>query len=293
MPSRGTVSSPPSPSRTTPTVGARPLPPGHLATLPVCEQERPNLPAMANTTRTESISTADGRYDGLLVVPERPNGAGIVLLQEIFGVGEFLRDRAGALAEEGYVVLCPDVFWRVERNVALPHNDEAMGTAFGLAQRFGEIDPALTAADLTAALDHLKLLPEVPGLVAAMGYCLGGRLAYELAIASDPACCVSYYGSGIAARLDAAHKISCPVIFHFGGSDPYIPPEDVEQIQQAFAHRADVAVHVQPDAGHAFENSFSERFSNPAATSESWRLTLAFLERWLQGAGEGGQPSAN
>jgi carboxymethylenebutenolidase len=235
------------------------------------------------TTRTESISTVDGDYDALVTVPDTPNGAGILLLQEIFGVGEFLRDRADALADQGYVVLCPDVFWRVERNVALPHDEESLGEAFGLAQRFSEIDPALTAADLTAALEHLKRLPEVTGLVAAMGYCLGGRLAYEVSVAADPACCVSYYGSGIADRLDVAHKISCPVLFHFGGADPYIPLEGVEQIREAFSDRDDVEVHVQPGAGHAFENSFSVQFSNPEATKTSWPITLAWLKTWLHG----------
>jgi carboxymethylenebutenolidase len=218
---------------------------------------------MATTKRSESISTADGDYDGLLVVPEHPNGAGILLLQEIFGVSEFIRDRALALGEEGYVVLCPDVFWRVERNVDCPHDDEGLKRAFGVAQRFAEIDPAITAADLTAALDHLKRVPEVSGLVAVLGYCLGGRLAYELAVAGDPACCVSYYGSGIAAQLDSAHKISCPLLFHFGGKDPYIPAAEVDQIREAFAGRGDVEFDVQEDAGHAFENSFSAQFSNP------------------------------
>lgn len=243
---------------------------------------------MANTHRTESISTPDGSYDAFTVVPEAPNGAGIILLQEIFGVGEFLEDRAATLAEEGYVVLCPDVFWRVERNVALPHDEESLGKAFGIAQRFSQIDPAVTASDLTAALDHLKRLPETTGLVAVMGYCLGGRLAYEVAVAADPACCVSYYGSGIAERLEAAHQISCPVLFHFGGADPYIPSEQAEQIRQAFAERGDVEVHVQANAGHAFENSFSAQFSNPEATEKSWPLTLAWLARWLHGS-EAGQ----
>ncbi|MHB1510619.1 MAG: dienelactone hydrolase family protein [Acidimicrobiales bacterium] len=238
---------------------------------------------MATTQRSESISTADGDYDGLLFVPEHPNGAGILLLQEIFGVSEFIRDRAAALGEEGYVVLCPDVFWRVERNVDCPHDDEGLQRAFGVAQRFAEIDPSITAADLTAALDHLKRVPEVSGLVAALGYCLGGRLAYELAVAGDPACCVSYYGSGIAAQLDSAHKISCPLLFHFGGNDPYIPAAEVAQIRAAFAGRGDVEFDVQEDAGHAFENSFAAQFSNPEATAKSWPITVGWLARRLTG----------
>lgn len=238
---------------------------------------------MTTSHRTESVTTADGAFDALAVVPEHPNGAGVLLLQEIFGVGEFVRDRAEALAEQGYVVMCPDVFWRVERNVEVAHDAEGLSQAFGFAQRFSEVDPALTRSDLAAALDHLKRLSEVTGLTAAMGYCLGGSLAYELAAASDPACCVSYYGSAIAGHLEVAEKIDCPVLFHFGGSDPYISSEDIERIRETFAGRPDVEIHVQNDAGHAFENSFSEQFSNPEASRRSWPLTLAFLARWLQG----------
>lgn len=244
---------------------------------------------MANITRTESIAASGGNYDGLLVLPESPNGAGVVLLQEIFGVGEFLEDRAQALAGAGYAVLCPDVFWRLEPNVTLAHDDEGLAKAFGFAQRFAEIDPAVTAADLTAALDHLKRIDEVSGLVGAMGYCLGGRLAYELAVAADPACCVSYYGSGIAARLDVAERISCPILFHFGGSDPFIPASEVDAVRAAFDSRPDAEVHVQAEAGHAFENSFAAAFSNPAATATSWPITVAWLDRWLTGAPEAGR----
>ncbi len=238
---------------------------------------------MDTTHRTESVSTADGAFDALVVVPDEPNGGGVLLLQEIFGVGEFLRDRAEALAEEGYVVMCPDVFWRVEPNIELAHDADGLQQAFGFVQRFSEVDPALTRSDLAAALDHLKRLPEVTGLTAAMGYCLGGGLAYELAAGSDPACCVSYYGSSIAGHLEVADAIACPILFHFGSADPYISAEDVERIRQAFAARSDVEIHVQPEAGHAFENSFAAQFSNPEAARHSWPRTIAFLARWLNG----------
>lgn len=240
---------------------------------------------MSTTTRIESVATPDGNYDAHLHLPDgAPTGAGIVLLQEIFGVGDFILDRAAALAEAGYAVLCPDVFWRVERNVALPHDDEGLARAFGYVEQFMEIDPAVTAGDLAAALDHLRGLPEVTGgRVAAMGYCLGGRLAFELAVAADPTCCVSYYGSGIAGRLEDAARIACPVLFHFGGNDPYIANEDVTAIREAFADRADVEVDVQAEAGHAFENSYAAKFSDPEAASRSWPITVGFLDRWLNG----------
>lgn len=238
---------------------------------------------MPATSRIERVGVADGlAFDATAFVPEG-GGPGLLLLQEIFGVGEFLRHKAEALAAEGYVVLCPDVFWRVERNVELGHDEAGLGRAYQYVERFAEIDPAVTRADLLTALAHLRAMPEVTGRAGVMGYCLGGRLAYEVAVAGDPDTCVSYYGSGIAAQLDGAASITCPVLFHFGASDAFIPQSEVERIRAAFAGRADVEVHVQADAGHAFENAFAPAFSVPEAAARSWPITLGFLRRTLAG----------
>jgi carboxymethylenebutenolidase len=233
------------------------------------------------TIRTESVASADGHhFDATAVIPDG-GGPGVLLLQEIYGVGDFLLDRARALADEGFVVLCPDVFWRVERNVVLEHDEAGLEQAFGYMRRFAAIDAEVTESDLLAALAHLRAMPEVRDAVAVMGYCLGGRLAYEVAVAGEPDACVSYYGSGIATELDAADRVTCPIIFHFGAEDPYIPAAEVEAVSACFAERPDADVHVQAGAGHAFENSFAPMFSVPEAAAASWPLTVAFLRRTL------------
>ena len=232
-------------------------------------------------TRIEKVTADDGgTFDATAVVPDG-GGPGILLLQEIFGVGEFVLDRAHALAAEGYVVLCPDVFWRIERNVSLEHDEAGLQKAFALAAQFGQQDPATTLSDLLAGVTHLRSMPETTGGIAVMGYCLGGSLAFEAAVAGDPDCCVSYYGSNVAARIEQGARVECPAIFHFGGSDPYIPREDAQKVVGAFAGRDDVRVHIQEGAGHAFENSFAPAFSDPEATAASWPLTLAFLDENL------------
>jgi carboxymethylenebutenolidase len=238
---------------------------------------------MAIATRQEHVMASDGQgFDAHAFVPEEPC-AGILLLQEIYGVEEFLKSRAARLAGLGFAVLIPDVFWRVERNVSLAHDDDALAQAFGYMGRFAEIPADVTTGDLLAALDHLRKLPEMAGKkVGVLGYCLGGRLAYEVAAAGTPDACVSYYGSGIAGELDLAPRITCPVLFQFGGADPYIPREDIERVAEAFASRRDVEVVVQEQAGHAFENSFAPAFSNPEAAAASWPVTVAFLERTLR-----------
>ncbi|MGH9300224.1 MAG: dienelactone hydrolase family protein, partial [Acidimicrobiales bacterium] len=207
-------------------------------------------------TRTETVTARDGgEFAATLVLPETGEGPGIMLLQEIFGVNDFLLDKAGSLAALGYVVLCPDVFWRIQPGVSLAHDGDGLQQGFGLVTRYStELEQETKTADLVASLEHLKALPEVVGKTAVMGYCLGGLLAYLSAAAGQPDACVSYYGSGIADLLEFGPQITCPILLHFGGSDPYISNEQIEAVREAFASREDVRFVVQPEAGHAFEN---------------------------------------
>lgn len=237
---------------------------------------------MSVATRNERVAAPTGEWFDAHAFVSKEGGPGILLLQEIYGVGEFLQAKATLLAGLGYSVLVPDVFWRVERNVSLAHDEAALEVAFGYMARFSEIPKDVTTGDLVAALRHLRTLPEVTGKVAVLGYCLGGRLAYEVAAASDPDACVSYYGSGIASELDLADRITCPVLFHFGGADPYIPRDEIDAVTAVFAGRPGTEVVVQEQAGHAFENSFAPMFSNPEAAAASWPVTLDFLERTLR-----------
>src|SRR5436305_13903759 len=116
---------------------------------------------MASTSRSDTVTTPSGEsFDAYVAVPERGHGPGVVLLHEIFGVNDFLKGKARDLADAGYVVLCPDVFWRVERNVSLPHDESAMTQAFSYAERFFAQDPAQISSDLVAGLDRLRQLPE-------------------------------------------------------------------------------------------------------------------------------------
>ncbi|MGH9115638.1 MAG: dienelactone hydrolase family protein, partial [Acidimicrobiales bacterium] len=180
--------------------------------------------------QTISIRSHDHRaFDASLVLPEAGRGPGIALFQEIFGVNDFLLGKARDLSELGYVVCCPDVFWRVEPGVSLPHDDLGLSRGMTVAGRWTqEIPDPTKVSDIVAVLEQVRARPEVSGPVGVMGYCLGGTLAYLLAANGSPDACVSYYGSGIAAKLDLAQRVTCPVLFHFGGKDSYIPNEQVD-----------------------------------------------------------------
>src|ERR1700687_5144291 len=142
------------------------------------------------------VAAADGgTFKGYLTIPASGSGPGILLLQEIFGVNSSMREVADYYAEEGYVVLAPDLFWRLEPGVDLGYTEADFNKAFGYYQRF---DANQSIKDSADALKVLRARPECVGKVGALGFCLGGKLAYLVAARTDVDCAVSYYGVGIA-----------------------------------------------------------------------------------------------
>ena len=221
-----------------------------------------------------------GDFQGYLVLPPSGKGPGLMILQEIFGVNEAMRATADYFAEEGYVVLAPDMFWRLEPRVELSYTQEDSGKAFAYYKKF---DFGNAIADMTATVDHLKGMAEVKGRgkggetqVAALGYCLGGALAYQAAAHCGVAAAAAYYGVAIETQLDVADKIKCPVAFHFGGADEHVPTQAVEQIQKKFEGRDEILINVYEGAPHAFANRYRDTYDKPAAGMAHSR-TIAML----------------
>ncbi|HEU5160210.1 MAG TPA: dienelactone hydrolase family protein [Streptosporangiaceae bacterium] len=229
-------------------------------------------------TRTDSIAVDDGRFDLGVWLPERGRGPGLLLIQEIFGVGPYIEAVAADLAGLGYVVGTPDLFWRVRPGWRADHTEEGIKQSMGVVSQF---DGEAGVADLTAALDHLAGLPEVTGGVGAMGFCLGGSMAFALAARAKPTAIVSFYGSQVPGSLDLIDAIECPAQFHFGGSDPYIPRDQVAAVERAVADRPQMEIHVEEEAGHAFHNRMAPMFHQPEPAARAWRLTEEFLARHL------------
>ena len=220
-----------------------------------------------------------GEMGAYVALPESGSGPGVLVLMEIFGVGSYIRRAAERLAELGYVGLAPDLYRRIDPGLELAHDEAGMAQAFAAV---GRLDVEGAVSDAIVALEHLRGLPEVSGPVAVLGFCLGGTLAFAVAAAGNPAATVAYYGSGVADALSDSERIDCPVLFHYGGEDPYIPPDHAERVAAAAASRPDWEVYVQPDAGHAFDNHDSPMFSRPAAAARAWGLTSDFLARNLR-----------
>jgi len=214
-----------------------------------------------------------------VAVPESGSGPGMVVLQEIFGVGGYIKEATERLAGLGYVALAPDLYWRIKPGIALEHTEEGMGEAFQTAQ---QLDHNLAVGDSIDALNALRALPEVvssDSKAGVLGFCLGGTLAYQVAVRDDPDVAVCYYGSGIPGALGQAGDIHCPVLFHFGGQDQYIPREQADLVADYAATRDDMECHVHADAGHAFDNHDAPMFHQPEPAARAWAITKDFLAR--------------
>ena len=200
------------------------------------------------------------------------SGPGILLFQEIFGVNDNMRGLADKLAAEGYVVLVPDMFWRLEPR--FERKDESgMADAFAMVQRF---DAAAGVEDIKAAHQYLKAAPGCTGKVGASGFCLGGGLAYLAATQSKVDAAVPYYGSAINDLLDQVDELQCPTMFHYGNNDPFIPEEKIAEVERAVADKPNVVFH-RYDAGHAFSNWDAPSMYDEAAATLAWERTLEFF----------------
>jgi carboxymethylenebutenolidase len=205
-------------------------------------------------------------------LPPRGRGPGLLLIHEIFGIGEYIRAVADRLTAAGYVVGAPEIFWRIAPGWERPADEAGTADSLPLA---GQLDFPQAVSDCRAALDQLADLPEVAGGAGVIGFCLGGSLAFAVAAAGDPTACVSYYGSRVPASLDQLDSISCPTLFHFGSRDAYIPGEGVDALAESIAERPQFQLNVEI-AGHAFDNP-APMFHDVAAARSAWSKTMAFL----------------
>ncbi|MEV4113852.1 dienelactone hydrolase family protein [Nonomuraea sp. NPDC049695] len=229
-------------------------------------------------TYTEIVH-ADGRaFKMPMWVPRKGTGPGLLMIHEIFGVGPYIWKVAEDLAALGYVVGLPDLFWRLPRNWTTDHEAERFAPS---SKRSNSFDFRTAVTDCEAALNRLSRLPQVTGRTGLMGFCLGGSLAYAVAAVSEPTAVVSFYGSLVPDLIEILDPVACPLQFHFGGNDPYIPRHRVAVVQRAAARQPLAEVHVQENAGHAFHNFEASQYYNAQAANAAWRLTTNFLSSIL------------
>ena len=228
--------------------------------------------------QTIQVAARDGgSFSAYLAKPAQGSGPGLVLLQEIFGINGFMKAMADRYAEEGYVVLVPDLFWRMKPGVVLGYGDADFAQALDYHDRF---DEKLAIDDVAATLDAVRALPEQAGKVGVIGYCLGGRLAMLTAARTDVDCAISYYGVNLQNHLDEAATVRCPMMFHFPENDAFCPADARERIIAAFASHPAAECYVYPGCDHAFATPERPQFDKPAALM-AYSRTMAMLRKVL------------
>ncbi|MEU4233769.1 dienelactone hydrolase family protein [Nonomuraea sp. NPDC026600] len=226
-------------------------------------------------TQQIAVPTTDGEMPARLWSPKSGSGPGILLLQEIFGVSAYIQRRAASLAEEGYVVLAPFLYWRLDRqtfdDVSAP---DVVEQAMALA---GQMDAEQAVADAVAAFEVLAARDEVTGTPANLGFCMGGGLGFATAARTEPAALVSYYGTALPQLLDLAPQVTCPSLHHFGTADDYLSMDEVRAITKAVtADGRPAQVELYDGANHAFDNDDFSLY-HPEASRRAWATTLDFL----------------
>lgn len=223
-----------------------------------------------------TISAKDGAtFSGYLATPGATPAPGVVLIQEIFGVNAVMRALADGFANQGYIVLCPDLFWRQEPGIQITdQTQEEWAKAFELYQGF---DEAKGVDDLIATLDHLRGLEACTGKLGCVGYCLGGKLAYLMATRSNIDCSVGYYGVGIEAALDEASNITKPLLLHIAEQDQFVSKEAQAEIKEGLAGKDLITIHGYAGMDHAFARVGGEHYDEAAAALANGR-SEAFLK---------------
>jgi carboxymethylenebutenolidase len=211
-----------------------------------------------------SLTTSDGHsLDAYAAEPEGTVRAGMVIIQEIFGVNDDIRETVDNFAKEGYHAIAPALFDRIETGAVLGFEETDIARGRDLK---GGLDWDDVIKDVNAAIDHVK----GAGKVGIVGFCMGGSVAWLAAARSPVDVAVCYYGGDIPANKSEAPQ--CPVMFHWGAEDAAIPLDGVREVEAA---HSDIPSFIYEGAGHGF--SCSRRGSyHEVSAGQAMERTLAF-----------------
>jgi len=217
------------------------------------------------------VTADDGFQPGAYQAnPDGTAKGSVMVIQEIFGVNQHIREVCDDFAGEGYVAVAPAIFDRVDRGIELGYDQDDINRAFEIVSK--QLDHGTVMLDLQATIDILQS----HGKVGVVGYCFGGTLAWLCACQGQGlTCSVGYYGGQIAQNVDLKPRV--PVMLHFGELDAHIPMDDVNTIRET---HPDIPVHVYK-ADHGFNCDHRGSYDQ-AAASHARKRTLDFFQLYLQ-----------
>ena len=224
---------------------------------------------------TIQASDGSGSFLAYRLQPATQPAGTVVLIQEIFGVNQAMRDIAAWVADLGFNVVVPDLFWRIEPGIDITDKSEAeWKKAFEL---FGKFDQQKGIEDLNATLAAARKLPGANGKVATMGYCLGGRLAFMMAEQSDADLNVSYYGVGLDGLLGDIGKITKPLLVHIADQAEFFPAEGRAKLVAGTKGHPQIACY-NYNADHAFARVNGTHWHGLSATIANGRSAEALAK---------------
>ncbi len=203
---------------------------------------------------------------------------GLIICTEAFGVNPHMRSVADGFARQGYLVVVPDLLWRIEPGMEIAYNEAGLKRGSEIAAAF---DKDRGAEDVQRTLGQVRELQDCNGKVGILGFCIGGAVSYLAAARSDLDACISYYGKGIEDHLNEATHITCPTVLHYGGADRFIPPSVIARVRTTLAPIRNIEVFDYPGVDHGF-NSEDRRAYNPAIAQLAMERTLKALNRGLK-----------
>lgn len=229
----------------------------------------------------QSVTTWDrsAQFDAYVAAPEGGEAtAAIIVIQEIFGVNEGIRQKCDNWAKAGYLAYAPDLFWRIRPHIELdPDVPAEMQEAFSL---FGTFDQELGIRDIEATIKAARNALGDSGKVGLVGYCLGGRLAFMSACRTDGDAFVGYYGVGINGLLGEQYAIGKPVLLHVPTADHFVGPDAQRAMHEGLADNRHVTIHDYEGLDHGFAAEMGSR-RDPAGAQLADRRTADFFAEAL------------
>lgn len=222
------------------------------------------------------VVTPEGRFYAYLAEPKAIPAPAVVVLQEAFGVNDDLRATCDELAAEGFIAVCPDLYWRQEPMLKLSHKTD-WPRAMSMYQSLN-IDAAIS--DVQATVEQARAMTWCTGKVGVAGFCLGGLLTYLTAVRGGVDAGVCYYGGRTEEYLSESRNLMGPVLMHLGDLDEYISTAAQVQIRDDLVPKG-VEIYTYQGCAHAFARHNGVHYDAEAA-SKANALTIAFLRNHLR-----------
>jgi carboxymethylenebutenolidase len=226
-----------------------------------------------------TVEGQDGPFNAYIARPKILPAATVVVLQELFGVNADIRKTCDELAEQGFVAVAPDLFWRQEPGIDLNVTSEA-DWQHGL-RLYQAYDRDAGVRDIQDTLKAVAKLPECTGKIGVQGYCLGALMTFLTAVRGQVNAAVAYHGADTEKYLDEADSLSAPLLMHLGEEDEFISKAAQAEIKAALAGKANATVYSYPGQRHAFARHNGTHYNAAAAALANGR-TGEFLQRELR-----------